>query len=351
MRVHQLLSGAGPVDAVTAQAQIYKSLMADWGMGGDIYAGIAEPPMDRRVRPAARLSDEIRRDDAILIHYSAYSRHVSAALDLPNPKLLVYHNITPASYLWDYNPLVAAFCAIGRDELPRFAGAVRAAAAVSSFNARELEEVGFSDVEVIPNLLDSDRLREGSEVSSRWADGKRNVIFVGRIAPHKRHDDLIRAFTLFQRRHEPDSRLILAGSPLSADYRRALEEFAEALGATDVVFTGPLPQHELNAAYVGADIFLCLSEHEGFCIPLLEAMHFRVPVIAYTAGGVPEVAGDAAVLLSEKPAGTVAEAMAIVLEDDELRREMLERGRRRLAHFSSEETQTKLRSWIEESLT
>lgn len=350
MKVHQLLSAAGPHDAVTVQARTYRRLMADWGIGGEIYAGVADPGLDGEVRPAARLAAEAAPGDALLIHYSAHSRQVRAALELPQRKLFVYHNITPARYLWSYQPLIATLCAIGRDELPHFAARVDAAAAVSAYNARELEQAGFRDVAVIPNLLDPARLEPGAAGPSPWRDGRRNVLFVGRVSPHKRHDELIKAFALYQRHREPDSRLILAGAPLAPSYRAALEELAARLGARDVVLAGPLPQAELNAAYADAHAFCCLSEHEGFCIPLLEAMHFGLPVVAYRAGGVPEVAGDAAVLLDAKPLPVVAEALHLAITDEGLREELRARGRRRLERFGFEATAARLQAWLEAAI-
>jgi len=351
VRVHQLLSGAGPYDAITAQARAYRKLMKGWGIEGRIYADSAAPGVEREVRPTARLADESRADDVLLVHYSIHSSRLGVALELFERKLLIYHNITPPRYLWDYQPHVATLCAIGRDELRRLASRFNAAAAVSAYNARELEAAGFADVAVIPNLFDEQRLEPGAGEGTRWDDGKRNVIFVGRVAPHKRHDDLLRAFAIYQRHLEPDSRLIMVGEPLSPIYRVALEDLSIRLGVRDAIFTGALPQRRVNAAYAASHAFLCLSEHEGFCIPLLEAMHFDLPILAREAGGVPEVAGDAAIGLGPEPdPGVVAEALHMAVSDEPLRTELAERGRRRLAEFSPERTAEKLKEWLESSL-
>ena len=342
MRVHQLLSGAGPVDAVTRQALDFRALFGRWGIGGEVHAAAIEPRLNAGVRPLARL--DARPDDLLLVHYSAYAPRLEELLDLPNPKLLVYHNVTPARYLWSFQPHVAALCELGRDHLPRYARAVDVAAAVSEYNAQELRDAGAREVRVVPILFDAARLGEtggpGPSVS---------ILTVGRIVPHKRHDLVIRAFALFQRELCPEARLLCVGEPISPAYADRLRELADGLGAHNVELPGPLGQEELNAAYREASAMLHLSEHEGFCIPLLEAFHFGVPVLARPVGGMPEVAGDAALWVegAEPDLAVVAELLALATGDDQLRTELAQRGRARLAEFSRERTEGKLRAAIE----
>ena len=338
-----MLSGAGPVDAVTRQALAFQELFARWGIGGDVHAAAIEPRLDAGVRPLARL--EPAADDLLLIHYSAYAPRLEQLLELPNRKLLVYHNVTPARYLWSFQPHVAALCELGRDHLPRYAQAVEVATAVSAFNARELSEAGARDVRVVPVLLDGARL--GEPATTRGA-GSPLVLSVGRVAPHKRHDLVIRAFAHFQRELEPDARLLCVGEPISAEYADRLRALSARLGARDVDLPGPLGQDELNAAYREAAVMLHLSEHEGFCIPLLEAFHFGLPVVARPAGGMPEVAADAALWTDPEPdPAVVAELLALAVRDDELRASLAERGRARLEEFSPARTEAKLREAVE----
>ena len=350
MRVHQLLSGAGPVDAVTRQALELRDLFARWGMAGEVHAAAIEPRLNAGVRPLARL--EARPDDLLLIHYSAYAPRLEELLELPARKLLVYHNVTPARYLWSFQPHVAALCELGRDHLPRYAQAVDVAAAVSDYNAQELRDAGARDVHVVPILFDTERLgpsrTEGTVPSVRGL-ARPLVVTVGRLVPHKRHDLVIRAFALFQREHSPDARLVCVGEPISPAYADRLRELADRLGARNVELPGPLAQKDLNVAYREAAAMLHLSEHEGFCIPLLEAFHFGLPVIARPVGGMPEVAGDAAVWAEGDPPdlAAVAELLALATGDGELRAELAERGRARLAEFARERTEAKLRAAVE----
>lgn len=346
-RVVQLLSGAGRYDAVTNQALAWARRLRGWGRGGDVFAGDREPRLDGSVRPAAELAGALGRDDLLLVHYSAHHQALDAVAALPQRKLLVYHNITPPEFLWDFEPLVAVRCAIGRDRLAGLAGAVDGAVAATEFNAADLRAAGFADVRVAPALYDLDlaRLAPRGALPAGLdpADGP-IVTFVGRFSPNKRQDVLIKAFALYQRHRRPDARLALAGGPPQSPYRSHLERTARAAGANGVEVVGPLPQATLNSLYAASSVFVCLSEHEGFCIPVLEAFAFGLPVIARRAGGVPEVAGDAAILLDDADLATVAELIDLCVTEDGLRNGLAARGRARLADFTSEASEAALRS-------
>ena len=342
MRIHQLLSAAGPYDAVTGQALAYNDVFAKWGIAGDIYASAIEPRLPEPVHALHRLDPG--PEDLLLIHYSAYAPRLERTLDLPNPKLLVYHNVTPARYMWNFQPHVAALCAIGRDHLPRYAQAVDVAVAVSEFNARELREAGAEDVRVVPILFEPDLF--GAPEPQHHPD-RPLVLNVGRLAPHKRHDLVIRAFALFQREFAPDARLLCAGEPISQPYRERLAALAEQVGATNVELPGPLDHDRLTRIYRDASVALYLSEHEGFCIPLIEAFHFSIPVVARPAGGIPEVAGDAALWTDEQPdLGMAAELLALAVQDNELRSTLVERGHMRLEAFAPARTEALLRDAV-----
>jgi glycosyltransferase involved in cell wall biosynthesis len=275
------------------------------------------------------------------VHYSAYAPRLAGVLELPNRTLLLSHNVTPARWLWDHDAQAAVQCALGRRQLPRYAAAADVAAGVSAYNAAELG----SDV-VIPILFDPESWPPPAPPAAEREEAP-VVLFVGRLAPHKRQDEVIRAFALLRRRHAPDARLVLVGEPLNAAYAAALAGLAEELAPGAVSFERGLPPAALTERYRAADAFVCLSEHEGFCIPLLEAFHFGVPVVARPAGGIPEVAGDAALLVEDGDAGVVAELLWLALSDAELRATLRERGRARLAAYAPGATAAKLRASLE----
>jgi glycosyltransferase involved in cell wall biosynthesis len=155
-------------------------------------------------------------------------------------------------------------------------------------------------------------------------DGRDNILFVGRISPNKRIDDLIRVFAVYQRFVRPASRLLLAGDYGGHErYYEALLRMTHELRLSEVVFTGHLEDDDLRACYAAASVFLCLSEHEGVGVPLLEAMSFRVPVVAFDAAAVRETLRGAGVLLRDKRPELVAELIDRLIRDAPLRAAVL----------------------------
>jgi len=338
MRVHQVLSGAGPYDAVTNEALAVRRCLQRWGWGGDDVAAAIDPRMNGGVKPLASLAP--RSGDLMLIHYSAYAPRVRRVLEVEAPKLLLSHNITPARWLWAHEPMTAVACQVGRSQLPDFVHACDAFAADSEFNARELREAGAPDVSVLGVLADPARLGPPGPPDP---PAPPTVLFVGRLMPHKRQDEVIRAFALYQREHAPGARLVLVGEPLTVRYAQELSALADALAPGAVTFERSLPADALADRYRSAHAFLCLSEHEGFCIPVLEAMHFGVPVIARPAGAVPEVAGDAALYVPDDDPAVIAELIQLAVTDADLRAELRARAAARVAARAPARTEAALR--------
>lgn len=332
MIVHQVLSGAGPFDAVTTQALRWREHFAAWGWQGRDVAVHIDPRMDGAIRPLKEL--HAQPDDRILLHYSAYAPKLRQVLELPNRTLLLSHNVTPAEWFWDHEPQIAIQCALGRRQLPEYAAKATRAAGVSAYNAGELG----SDL-VIPILFDPTRL---GAPGPRAPAAPPTVLCVGRIAPHKRQDELLRVAAA----HGPGLRLDIVGEPLNPRYDERLRTLGTELGV-DVVWERSLSGDALADRFRCADAFVTLSEHEGFCVPLLEAFHMGVPVIARPSGGVPEVAGDAALLVEDRDPAVVAELIRLLTTDDELRTTLVERGRARLAAFAPEETARRMRAALE----
>ena len=299
-----------------------------------------DPRISGRVRPFKSFAPG--PEDVIVIHYSAYAPKLRSVLDLGNPKLLVYHNVTPARWFWDYEPTIAVHCSLGRRQLPEFAKGVDLAAGVSRFNAAELADAGATRTAVIPILFS----RPEAPAAARPV-GPPTILFVGRLTPHKRQDELIGAFSLYRKHRSADARLVLVGEPLTPRYGESLVELADRLAPGAVTFRSGISRAELWACYQEASVFVCLSEHEGFCIPLLEAFHFGVPVIARPSGGVLEVAGDAAIVSDERDLALTAELIHLAMEDSELRDELARRGRARLEDYAADEVAVKLREAVE----
>jgi glycosyltransferase involved in cell wall biosynthesis len=328
---------------VTNQARAYRRLFSEWGWGGADHAVHVDPRVEREFRGLAKL--EAGPDDVLLFHYSAYAPKLLEQLERPQRKVLVSHNITPARWFWGHEPVTAVHCAIGREQLPRFASSVDLALGVSQYNADELAVAGARRTGVVPILVDRARLgHAGAEYlgeQPRW-------LFVGRLVPHKRPDLLIRALALYRAEHGVDARLKWVGEPISVSYLNELRAFAEAVAPGAVDFESGLSSEDLAARWKAADVFVCASEHEGFCIPLLEAFHFGVPVVARSFGGIPEVAGDAALLLApDDGLPVLVEAAHLAWSDPSVRVVMRRRSAQRLDAFAFDVTAAKLRAALE----
>lgn len=337
--LRQVLSGAGPFDAVTREALAIRDLAASWGWGGEDYSAYIDPRMGRRVRELDTL--ETAAEDVLLIHYSAYAPRLRRVLELPGRKVLLSHNVTPARWFWDHDAQIAVQCALGRRELAAFAAACDVVAGDSLFNAAEL-----GSERVLPLVLPG--VRPVEELPPE-PDGPPTVLFVGRLVPHKRQDELIRAIGLLRRHRDREARLVLVGEPLHERYAAALAALAEDVAPGGVVFERSLSDAELAARYRGAHAFLCLSEHEGFCVPIVEAFQHGVPVVARPRGAVTETVGDAGLLL-DGSLDALAELAWLAMTDPELRATLRERGRARVERFSYERTSAALRELLDGAL-
>ncbi len=333
-----MLASAGAYDAVSAQALAWRRLLEEAGYGGRDYVAHADPRTPAAFAPLAQMDPA----DGVVLRYSAWSPALIDLLESDARLLLVYHNITPAGYLWNHSATVAAQCAVGRLQLPAFARRANLAVADSEFNAVELRDAGAERVEVVPILFDSGRYDSPEPTSCA---GPPSVLSVGRIAPNKRHDLVLAAFEDFRSRHAPDATLTVIGEPITP----AFGELIAGLAGPGVTFTGPVGQPDVNGAYARANVLLHLSEHEGFCVPLLEAFHFGVPVVARRAGAMEEVGADA-VLWADDPA-MAAELIAMLIEDSGLREEMVRRGRERLELFSAQRTAPRALATVEAALS
>ncbi len=343
MIVDQVLCAAGPVDAVTGQARACRALFRAWGWEGQDYAPVIAPGIPHgEIRRLGEL--EPRPGRTLLLHYSGWAEGLERVFDGRARSLLISHNITPARFFWEHEPLQAVQNELARDQLARLIARVDRVAGVSELNAAELRALGAGSVEVIPVLVDRGALGPPAGQPA----GPVTVLFVGRLVPHKRQDLIIRSFARYHRR-DPQARLELVGVPMTPGYRASLTGLARSLAPGAVAFHQDLSPPALADVYRRAHVFLCLSEHEGFCIPLLEAMHFGVPVIARDAGAVAEVLAGAGVLLgAEDGVEVVCELIDLVAHDPELRAEMIARGRARLAAYDHRVVARRLREVLEE---
>jgi glycosyltransferase involved in cell wall biosynthesis len=327
--VHQLLPAAQPRDAITGQAFAWRDLLRGWGHRSEIVAEHVHPDLVGTVRALDRDGRRLAAEGAIVLRYALWSPTVDVALEAGGPVALCYHNITPGELLRDFNPAVAELCDRGRAALTRFDGRVSTLIADSSFNAAELHEAGLGDAAVVPLLL-----QLPDAIPPREPNREPIVLTVGRIVPNKRLEDVIKAFTLYQRRHAPEASLVVIGSDLGFEsYRHALAVLVARIGARGVHFTGPISSEARDAWYGNADVYLSMSVHEGFCAPLVEALAHGVPVVARGAGAVPETLGGAGLVLDGDDLPLVAEALHELASPTATRTALLQAAESRLAEL------------------
>jgi glycosyltransferase involved in cell wall biosynthesis len=341
--VHQFLATFAGRDAIGMHTLRVQRLLRDAGFESDIYALDIHDEVRGRAFPA----DAFRRrvpDDAdawILYHFSIGSEVLNLLRALDRPLALDYHNITEAKYFWRWEPRAAASMLEGRKQLAEIAPEVRFALADSAFNERELLDLGYRHTAVAPILLDFADYETAPDAAlltarrrARQAGGA-DWLAVGRIAPNKCQHDIVLAFAAYRRLHDPNARLTLIGGQSAGEYWRALRRLVEDLGiAGAVTFANVVTHAELLACFRTSDLLLCLSEHEGFNVPVVEAMYFEVPVLAYAEAAVPDTVGDAGLLLTDKDPLVVATAAERLRSDSTLRTQLVEAGRKRAEHFS-----------------
>lgn len=280
--------------------------------------------------------------ELVILQHGIGSFVAEAVIQQRVPCVLNYHNITPAEFLEPWDPGLIPGLRWGRSQLDQLVPHTRRAVADSGYNAAELRAVGFADVRVSPVMW-----RLGVEDAPGRGEREPVVLFVGRVVSNKRHEDLVAAMAMIHDEH-PDARLVLVGSPAIDGYGRALTTLIGRLGLSEVVeFTGPVSDAELTAWYRRASVFLCLSEHEGFCVPVVEAMAAGLPVVGFRAAAVPETMAGAGIVLGDKRPATVATAVGRLLDDAGLWDTVAAAGRGRAADFALDRTEPAMSDALE----
>jgi glycosyltransferase involved in cell wall biosynthesis len=345
--VHQVAAGVAPRDAITHHMLEARAVLRGMGLRSEILADPAHihPALAGEIRAATRWRDVARPGDAAILHYSIASSPMFAIAAACDRCALHYHNITPAQLLWRWAPRIALECAVGRRRLLDLLPRVRLVGAVSGYNARELEALGFDTPRVLGVMrkeMDLAPRRPGGD------GGPARLLFVGRGVPNKAQHHLILASAALAEAGR-DHELWLVGAWSAApEYERHCRDLAASLGVTDRVrFLGSVDDAELARRYAEADVFVCLSDHEGFCVPLIEAMAAGLPIVAFASSAIPETLGGAGLLLPEKPPSLVAEAIVEALDNAALGPGLAGARRERLERFGRPRLEADLRAFVE----
>ncbi|MCM3880633.1 MAG: glycosyltransferase [Vicinamibacterales bacterium] len=350
MKVNQWVPAAHRGDAIGDSARRVRDLLRSLGHDSDIFALTIDDDLRHEIRSFS--DNDAKRGDLTIFHFALPSPMTTAFASLPNGRVLQYHNVTPARFFAPYDPALFRLASMARDELATLAGSTDLALGDSEYNRRELDELGFGETGVMPIAVDTARLTAAPEqpvLDGILDDGFVNFLFVGRIAPNKKIEDHIKLAEQYKRYIDAHYRFIFVGRydvvpryyaairALMAEYKMLPERF---------LFTGPVPDAELAAYYRAASVYISLSEHEGFCVPLVEAMAMDVPILAYGAAAVPDTLGGAGVQFAPKDLEHAAELLGMLAFEDHPREEVLAGQRRRLHDFGDPVIQQRLASVI-----
>lgn len=338
--IHQILAASAPGDAITNAALEYRQVLRRIGPS-EVFARHIAPGSEGEVRP---LNDfGATGAHGVLVYHASIGEPMVTAflLSRHEPVVLVYHNITPARYFEGLDDSFSELLVLGRLELQTLRHRVKVAVAASEFNAAELEQLGYTDVRVIPPVVDAYRLARtnpDAEMLAYLDDEMPHpmVLFVGQMLPHKRPDLLVKAMHVAGTYTGLEARLLLVGARRFARYANAISAQIRELNLPNVHVVGAVSDARLAAMFRRATAFVTASEHEGFCVPLLEAMAFDVPVVARACAAIPETVGGAGLLLPEwAEAELLGEAISRVVDDSRLRADLVERGRARLSQLTA----------------
>ncbi|MDD5706898.1 MAG: glycosyltransferase [Kiritimatiellae bacterium] len=325
-RFDQLLAGYADGDAISHEVRQFAAIARDAGWQTRLFAPATHiaPRLSGECFPLE--SYDGKAGDVLLYHFAIASPAAACFRSTAARRLLRYHNITPSHFFRPYDTSVALSLEAARNELPLRVAEADAVWADSAFNAAELAAYGASKTRVMPLCVKlPDAETPVDDVMRRQLGGGFvNWLFVGRIVPNKCVEDLLLAFAWYHRAINPRSRLVIVGSERSCPrYAAQLRFLSGRLDLANVFFTGFLDARQLEACHRCASVYLCASRHEGFCLPLLDAMAHGVPVIARDTGGVPEAMGDAGVRYGELSPRELAVLADELVSNAALRQEVL----------------------------
>jgi glycosyltransferase involved in cell wall biosynthesis len=349
-RVHQVLATLGYGDAIGHEVLGIQRVLRGAGYASEIFVETADPRLEPLTVDYRDMVGAIAPDDVLIHHFSIGSYASRTAYALPGRMALVYHNITPPEYFVGIHKDLVKLCFRGRRELSAYVGRCDLALGDSGYNRQELDALGFQNTGVLPVVPDFSHL-DLPPVPSGLDDDWTNVMFVGRVIPNKRFETIIKAFHVYKRQHNPRSRLLLVGSYGGFErYLAMLQSLVARLGTPDVYFLGHVSNEELTGLYDAADLFLCASEHEGFCVPLIEAFYKRVPVLAYAATAVPATMDGGGVLYDTTDPFHIAQLMHTVLDNPDLQDAVLASQDAALERLLARDFGATLKGFVEQLL-
>lgn len=335
-QVHQFSAGFNAGDAISNEMVAIRNYLKKLGYHGDIYSENISPSQSKIAKKYS--SYRYTKNDLLIYHHSIHSSVLDFLLKIDAAKILIYHNVTPHEFFESYDLKLTYYLKKGREELWKIKNGFSSFYADSYYNKSELDRLGFVDVNVLPIVFDFSKMKRFPAESDK---ANKNILLVARIAPNKKQEDLIKFARVYYENYDKDFRLNLVGycSRELLPYKKKLIALTEKYNLQEVVhFSDFVDDRTINHYYSNADLFITLSEHEGFCVPLIESMFHEVPIIAHNAGAVKETLGGAGVLFYEKNIPVLCEMTHRILNDSEFCRYIVEKQNKRLENFCRENT-------------
>jgi glycosyltransferase involved in cell wall biosynthesis len=339
--VHQWLPGFTSGDAISNDAIVLQEVIREKGYKSEIFCPSRH--VSPKVRNLCHDIDSYREysnpNNIVIYHFSIGSPLSEGYQAIPDKKIIIYHNITPDHYFRSINAEKALVLYQGRRELQTLCNVSALALADSEYNRIELEEWGYKNTKVLPPFIDFEGLakKPDQKTLNRYDDDWTNLIFVGRITPNKKIEDVIKVFYYYKNTINPKSRLFIVGSFVGMEkYCSYLRALTLELNLQNVILTGHVTTEELVAYYKLSDVFVCMSEHEGFCIPLVESMYYGVPIIAFSAAAIPYTLNGTGVLVTKKDFQYIAELIDLINTNTDMKKEIIGKQNVRLNDFSKE---------------
>jgi glycosyltransferase involved in cell wall biosynthesis len=326
MKVHQFLTSYAYGDAIGNEALEIRDFLRKNHIESEIFTLYFHPRYSHQVRNYLEYDRFSDPQNLVIFHFSIGSPVIKKFLRLPDKKIIIYHNITPYYFFLDFHRILAKDCYKGRLELKSLADKVDLALGDSEYNRLELTAAGFKETGVLPLIMDFSKfnLQPLPVLQELFADGKMNLLYVGRIIPNKKIEDVIKTFSFYQKYFQANSRLFIVGEYRGFErYFAALQKLVRELQVKNIHFSGHIPLAEVVSYFKLSHLYLHLSEHEGFCAPVLESFHLRIPVVAFDAGAVRETMNSGGVLVKEKKLMEIAALIHEILTDQVLKNRIL----------------------------
>jgi len=336
MNIHQFLTSYSYGDAIGNEALEIRNFLRDQGHNSEIFALFYHPRYADQIINYLEYDKYSDPGNIIIFHFSIGSPVTKKFLRVPDKKVIIYHNITPYEFFLDYHRVLAKDCFKGRIELKNLVGKVDMALGDSAYNEEELKDSGFKNTGILPLVMNFEKfnIEIVPTLDELFSDGKTNILFVGRIIPNKKVEDIIKTFHFYQNHFNRNSRLFIVGEYRGFErYHSALQNMVSELEIKDIHFTGHVPDEELISYFKLSHLYLHLSEHEGFCAPIPESFYLNIPVVAYNAGAIKETMNGGGILVNHKNYLQVAALMHHILSKHQLKEKILKTQQQALKKY------------------